>query len=611
MDKYEVLKKYFGHSSFRGGQETLIDAILDGRDAFGIMPTGGGKSVCYQVPAMMMEGITIVVSPLISLMKDQVVTLRNNGISAAYINSSLNQAQIKKATANMAAGEYKIVYVAPERLTGDGFINLTRDMKISMVAVDEAHCISHWGQDFRPSYLRIIEFLDYLPNRPVLAAFTATATLQVREDIERILQLNDPIRLITSFDRPNLYFEVLKPKSKPKTLLALLEGQYGKTGIIYCSTRATVERVCADICAAGVAGTRYHAGLDDDERRENQEDFLHDRKTVMVATNAFGMGIDKSNVSFVIHYNMPKSLEGYYQEAGRAGRDGENADCIMMYSSDDITTAKYLIEHSHENENLTEKEKRFAAEQDKIRLDVMTGYCDTEQCLREYILDYFGQKSSAVCGNCGSCSSTYSVQDMTPQAQMILSCVGRAKEKLGYNVGADMIANVLRGSANSRLKGLGLDSITTYAIMDDVPKSQIRDRIKYLEKSGYLSTNPSHGGVSLTAGAENVLFRNEKVSIAVRDSSEGILLRGRKSKVVDTDSDTGLFAALKSLRLKIAKQEDVPAFIIFSNATLTDMARRAPATMAEFKNVAGVGEVKASRYGSVFLEAISKYKQGR
>jgi len=609
MDKHTALRKYFGHSSFRGGQETLIDAILAGQDAFGIMPTGGGKSICYQIPAVLMEGLTIVVSPLISLMKDQVVALRNNGISAAYINSSLTQEHIRIATANMMAGKYKIVYVAPERLTGDGFVNVTRNLKISLVAVDEAHCISNWGQDFRPSYLKIVEFLDILPQRPVLAAFTATATMRVREDIERILKLREPVRLVTSFDRPNLYFEVLKPKSKPKTMLALLEGQYGKTGIIYCSTRATVERVCDDLCAVGVSATRYHAGLNDEERRENQEDFLYDRKTVMVATNAFGMGIDKSNVGFVIHYNMPKSLEAYYQEAGRAGRDGENADCVLMYSSDDIKTAKYLINNSHENDELSEKERRVVIEQDRLRLETMIGYCDTEKCLREYILDYFGQKFNKACGNCGNCSSDYSVLDMTQHAQMILSCVKRTKDKLGYNVGASLTSNILYGSANSRVRGLGLDSITTYAIMDDIPEAQIKERIKHLERSGYLVTDPLHGGISLTSSADNVLFRNERVNIAVRDSSNGILFRNAKNAVRDYGGETELFTALKALRLRIAKRESVPAFIIFSNATLTDMAHKAPVTMAEFRNVSGVGEAKASRYGKDFLEVISRYSK--
>lgn len=392
MEKAELLQRVFGYCEFRPGQEDLIDGVLSGRDVFGVMPTGGGKSMCYQLPALMLPGITLVVSPLISLMQDQVMALKSAGISGAYINSSLNENQMRAVYRNLIAGRYKIVYIAPERLDYPGFENLASKLSISFVAVDEAHCISQWGQDFRPSYLRIVNFIDSLPKRPVVGAFTATATQQVREDVERILRLTDPVRVVTGFDRPNLYFEVRSPQYKEKELLRLLAERKRKSGIVYCATRKNVETVCQKLCDQGYAATRYHAGLSEQERSENQEAFLYDRKTVMVATNAFGMGIDKSNVSFVIHYNMPKSLEAYYQEAGRAGRDGAEAECILLYSSADVRTALFLIEHGTENEELEPADRETIRRQDLARLESIQGYCKTKDCLRGYILEYFGQK---------------------------------------------------------------------------------------------------------------------------------------------------------------------------------------------------------------------------
>ena len=409
MDKHGILKQYFGHDSFRNGQEQIIDALLSGRDALAIMPTGGGKSLCYQVPALLMGGITLVISPLISLMKDQVYALTASGVAAAYINSSLNSEQLRAVYRNLRRGDYKIVYVAPERLTGEGFLSLCQSIDISLVAVDEAHCISQWGQDFRPSYLKITEFLTRLPHRPVLGAFTATATEAVRSDILRTLDLHDPLCLTTGFDRPNLYFDVLRPEKRALVLRKLIADRHGKSGIVYCATRATVERICADLNAHGISAARYHAGLSDEERQNNQNDFQFDRVRVMVATNAFGMGIDKSNVSFVIHYNMPKSMEAYYQEAGRAGRDGEKSDCILLYSAADIVTARTLIQSSSENAELDEKARELVQQQDLQRLNDMIGYCKSANCLRGVILDYFGQDHPAQCGNCGNCRSAFSV----------------------------------------------------------------------------------------------------------------------------------------------------------------------------------------------------------
>ena len=387
MDKLTALRQYFGFSSFRDGQQALIDATLSGRDVLGVMPTGGGKSLCYELPALLLPGITLVISPLISLMKDQVMVLRSAGIPAGCINSAMAPDELRAAYQDTRYGVYKILYVAPERLLGDGFCALAQELDISLVAVDEAHCISQWGQDFRPSYLKITEFLQKLPRRPALAAFTATATRQVREDIVRILQLQSPEVVVTGFDRPNLRFEVLRPKNKRAALLELLSARREKSGIIYCATRKSVETVCSTLLSEGFAATRYHAGLEPEERQANQEAFLRDRATVMVATNAFGMGIDKSNVSYVIHYNMPKSLEAYYQEAGRAGRDGSAADCILLYGPGDVTTAKFLILNSSENEALTDEQRQAVQAEDLMRLDGMVGYCKTKACLRGYILD--------------------------------------------------------------------------------------------------------------------------------------------------------------------------------------------------------------------------------
>ena len=611
-----MLKEHFGHDSFREGQERLIDAVLSGRDVFGIMPTGGGKSICYQVPAVVMDGIALVISPLISLMKDQVAALKQVGIRAAYINSSLTLVQQRAVNRNMRAGEYKIVYVAPERLMGEGFVALSQELDISMVAVDEAHCISQWGQDFRPSYLKIIEYLNKLPDRPILAAYTATATPQVGEDIKRILRLRDPLCVVTGFDRPNLSFEVLNPSHKLRELYMVLDKHRNQSGIVYCTTRKAVEHVTDELCGAGFAATRYHAGLTDDERRVNQDDFLYDRKTIMVATNAFGMGIDKSNVSFVIHYNMPKSIEAYYQEAGRAGRDGEKAECVLLFSAGDITTAKYLINNSEENNELSAEERKIIMQQDLRRLNEMIGYCKTTACLRGYILNYFGQEHSSYCTNCSNCRSKYLIRDITNEAKMILSCVKRIKDRLGYPVGAALIIRCLHGGADKRLLELGLDKLTTYGLMKDVAKHKIRRWVEFLETAGFIRTDPEHGGVELTTSAGDVLFRNTEVHMPERElpsEPRRVEKKDKKDKkekriaTAEPVEEADLYSILRELRFKIASEEKLPAYIVFSNATLADMARRAPTTIGEFMNISGVGNVKAERYGAVFLDAIKKY----
>lgn len=607
MDARQALKRYFGHSEFRPGQQRLIEALLEGRDVLGVMPTGAGKSLCYQIPALLLEGITVVLSPLISLMQDQVAALTEAGVPAAFINSSLEPAEQRDRLKQAAEGRVKLLYVAPERLETEAFMGFAQQARIRLVAVDEAHCVSQWGQDFRPSYLKIVEFLQRLPRRPAVAAFTATATAQVRADIIRILQLHEPETVVTGFDRPNLRFEVLRPKDKRTALLQLLSERRDKSGIVYCATRKTVEQVCGLLQEAGFAATRYHAGLDADERKENQEAFICDRSPVMAATNAFGMGIDKSNVSYVIHYNMPKSVEAYYQEAGRAGRDGSPADCILLYSSGDVTTAKFLIFNSSaENEELTDEERQMVQAQDLARLEAMTGYCKTQDCLRGYLLDYFGQPHEKTCGNCGNCLAEYETRDLTREAQMILSCVVRARNRLGYCVGASILSQTLHGGRSARVRELGLDLLPTYGLMSALPGAQIREWIELLERAGYLETDPVHGGIDTTERAAAVLFSGEQVLARVQRTT----LAGPRTqkKAAASRTDEPLLAALKALRFRIAQEQGVPAYIVFSNATLLDMAAKRPGSMQELLEVSGVGHVKAERYGAAFLNEIRQFE---
>ena len=609
MERKDILKQYFGYDAFRNGQEEIIDAVLSGRDVMGIMPTGGGKSLCYQVPALMLPGITLVVSPLISLMKDQVAALKDAGVDAAFINSSLNDRQMKTVYSRLRENYYKIAYVAPERLEGEGFTAIMKGLNVSLVAIDEAHCISQWGQDFRPSYLKITRFLEELPRRPVVAAFTATATNEVRKDIMDSLQLRSPLSLVTGFDRPNLFFDVVKQKDKLYELKGILEKHCGKSGIVYCATRTNVERVCESLTGAGYSATRYHAGLSDEERRNNQDDFQYDRKTVMVATNAFGMGIDKSNVSFVIHYNMPKSLEAYYQEAGRAGRDGERADCILMYSAGDIATARYMIQNSSENSELEPEKRRIVMQQDYKRLDIMTGYCKSPDCLRGYILNYFGQEHSDTCENCGNCNNAYSMRDITVQSQMILSCVRRARSFLGYSLGSTMIAKILQGSREKRIMELRLDRLTTHGLMDKMKMTQIREYIDILETQGYLRTNPEYSTLELTEKSADVLHGEKIVEVPIRAVPERPKKIGvRNVPDIKMPESPELFDALRAVRASVAHEENVPAYIVFSNASLSDMAAKRPHTIHEFLGVSGVGEKKADRYGKIFLDAIYEFE---
>ena len=618
MDKkLEVLSRYFGYTQFRGAQEELIDAVLSGRDVLGVMPTGGGKSLCYQIPALLLPGITLVISPLISLMQDQVLALKSVGVPAAYLNSSLSLEQQSLVLRNLRQGRYKILYAAPERLLGEGFLAMAREVPISLVAVDEAHCISQWGQDFRPSYLKIPEFLQTLPQRPVVSAYTATATPTVRRDIQKCLNLRNPLVKVTGFDRPNLRFEVRTPDSKRGTLLTLLALRKDKSGIVYCSTRKEVDSVCSFLLDKHFAAARYHAGLPDELRRKNQEDFLYDRKTVMVATNAFGMGIDKSNVSYVIHYNMPQSMESYYQEAGRAGRDGEPAECILLFGKRDIVTAKFLIEKSYEESELSEEDRALLKQQDMKRLWAMVDYCQTPGCLRQYILSYFGQYNTPKCGNCGNCAppkkekppalpetpGTLGTKDITKEAQMVLSCVRRIATALGHNSTVTMTVLVLRGSKDKRLLENKLDGLSTYGLMNAYSREELREIIAQLVEQGYLDCG-SGEILEPTPAAAEILFRGRAVTVTMEEKA----LRARFPQSGTVIADSKLLANLKALRKRLAEKEKVPAFVIFSNATLEDMAKKQPKTMDEFLTVSGIGRVKAQRYGTAFLKELEKHR---
>ena len=608
MTKEEILRQYFGYSQFRQGQETLIDSILAGKDTLGIMPTGAGKSICYQVPALMMEGITLVISPLISLMKDQVGALNAAGIHAAYLNSSLTPGQYMKALNFAGQGRYPIIYVAPERLMTDAFLDFALNARISMVAVDEAHCVSQWGQDFRPSYLKIVEFIDQLKTRPVVSAFTATATSQVREDIVRILKLREPTVLTTGFDRANLYFAVKSPKDRYASMVNDLERHRGESGIIYCLTRKTVEEVCGKLIQDGFPATRYHAGLSDEERRRNQDDFIYDRSPIMVATNAFGMGIDKSNVRYVIHYNMPKNMESYYQEAGRAGRDGEPAECILIYGGQDVVTNQMFIEHNQENDALDPETRAIVMEQDRERLKKMTYYCFTNECLRDYILRYFGEYGGNYCGNCSNCLTQFETVDVTELAKGIAGCVESSRQRYGINV----IIDTVHGASTAKIRGYRMDENPHYGELAKVPTYKLRQVFNHLLMEGYLSlTNDEFAIVKLTEKSKGLLDGEETVLMKMAKEQESAaktqkMRKGRAGAAAGEmgEGEQSLFERLRALRTQIAREEKVPPYIVFSDKTLVDMCMKKPRTREEMLAVSGVGEFKYGKYGERFLQCV-------
>ncbi|MEF2919520.1 MAG: DNA helicase RecQ [Acutalibacteraceae bacterium] len=609
MDKIELLKSYWGYSTFRNAQEKIIDNILQSNDVLCVMPTGAGKSVCYQLPALMLKGVTIVVSPLISLMIDQVKALVSMGIKAAYLNSNLTPQQQALAIKRAGQGAYKIIYVAPEKMLTSNFLSLCEKLDISMVAVDEAHCISQWGQDFRPDYLKIVDFIEKLKAKPVISAFTATATVEVKEDIKRILHLNNPFTVTTGFDRPNLSFKVLHPQNKNTQLLSLIRDKINECGIVYCNTRSAVEEVCSILCENKINAYPYHAGMPMEQRKANQEHFIYDRCNVIVATNAFGMGIDKSNVSYVIHYNMPKDMESYYQEAGRAGRDGNSAECIIMYSGKDVVTNKFLIERSAENENLEPDIAQIITEHKLRQLSKMSAYCNTADCLRGFILKYFGQPHSDYCGNCSNCNGDFEEIDITLQAQQILSCIAKTKQRFGVK----MITDILRGSKNQKIISWGLNHQSTYGLLKTYTEADVKRMINYLIVNKFATqTQEQLPIIILNKNSIEVLKGNTKVLMRVQKGDKLNNTGNSKGKIpeyTNADINEEMYNYLKNVRNEIAQQSNVPSYIIFSNTSILDMCKKRPTTLSEFININGVGEQKMNSYGKIFTTAIGLFTE--
>lgn len=617
----DILHQTFGYPTFRPHQEQIVEAAVSGRDVMAVMPTSAGKSICYQVPALVLGGLTIVVSPLISLMSDQVMALRELGVAAACLNSALDSHERSQTLAEMSRGLLNLVYVAPERLADPAFLDVVQSHGLSLLAVDEAHCISQWGNDFRPSYQRICDFIDALPTRPPVMALTATATRQVREDIEGTLGLRDPLRVVASFDRPNLSFAVERPsgkRAKDKALLGFVRAHEQNSGIVYCMSRRAVEDVCDMLREQGVAATRYHAGLSPEERDRNQADFIYDRSPVMVATNAFGMGIDKSNVSYVVHYNLPLSLENYYQEAGRAGRDGTKAECLLLYTAGDVHTAEFLLSRT-ERTDLTPEQLKAMHEADEQRLRQMVFYATTTDCLRSFILRYFGEEAPAYCGNCGNCLADYEEVDERTNALKILSCVARVRQHAiacgnpATSVGAGSIVDILRGSKAAKVLERGWDSLSTYGIMADVPVPRIRAIIDELVYREFLTRTQGDYPTLALAGRGAVFMKGDKPFVMRvakgrprKPRPEGRTHGTSAAELPDlTPEQAELFEALRSLRTRLAREQQVPPYLIFNNATLEDMCRKRPTTPDELLEVSGVGTKKAERYGEAFLEVIA------
>lgn len=580
----EILQTHFGYSQFRVGQEEIIQKVLTGKDTLAIMPTGGGKSICYQVPAMMLPGVTIVISPLISLMKDQVDALEKAGIPSTYINSTVSNEEMNQRLADVYNGEYKLVYIAPERLEVASFRRIMDRIHISCLAIDEAHCISQWGHDFRPSYLQIKNLIHDIQPKPTVLALTATATPQVQQDICALLRIEQENVVMTGFERENLHFQVVKGQDRDRFLLEYIEKNRGQSGIIYAATRKEVDRLYQLLNKRGITAGRYHAGLSEANRNEQQERFLYDDVTVMIATNAFGMGINKSNVRFVIHYHIPRNMESYYQEAGRAGRDGEESDCILLFSPQDTHIQSFLIEQSDMDE--LRKENEYG------KLRKMVAYGHTESCLQQYILHYFGEENPPECGKCGNCIDEREHIDVTRDAQMVFSCIRRMKERFGKT----MVAQVLTGSANQKVKNFGFQHLSTYGIMKEKSQKDVNEFIDFLTAEGYLKpTDGTYPILMLTERAGEILKGNELVY-----QKEKVQI----SKVVE---DNELFERLRQLRRDIAEEEKVPPYIIFSDVTLREMSGQLPLNNEELMQIKGVGDRKLEAYGPQFLEAIQQY----
>ncbi len=580
----QILQKFYGYEDFRPGQKKVVESLLNKNDTVAIMPTGAGKSICFQIPALLFEGVTLVISPLISLMKDQVDSLRQLGIAAVYINSSVSKAQLYKDLQDISAGFYKIIYIAPERLTSEYLPDSFKNLNISMVAVDEAHCLSQWGHDFRPSYRNILNFTNSLRIKPIISAFTATATPEVKTDIINLLGLKQPNVFVTGFDRPNLYFSVLRGEVKDKFVIDYVKKHQDEAGIIYVGTRKDVDALQVLLEIKGIKAGRYHAGMTDEERNQMQEDFLYDNLSVMVATNAFGMGIDKPNVRYVIHYNMPKNMEAYYQEAGRAGRDGLSGNCILLYSPQDTQLQKFLISKSTESEIRQQLEYK--------RLQLMVDYCHTPQCLRAFILHYFGEFDvEEHCDNCSNCKLEGELIDITIDAQKVLSCVYRMHERFGVK----MIAEVLKGSKSAKVKQFNFERLSTYGLMKERKLKDISDLILRLSAMQYLDiTESQYPVVTLNELSWQVLRGQKKVW------QKMVIVKKAKAK-------GELFEALRSLRKELATKEKLPPYMIFSDATLTQMATDKPTDLELMKNIRGVGEFKLQKYGEEFLTVIKSY----
>ncbi|RST77009.1 DNA helicase RecQ [Siminovitchia acidinfaciens] len=578
------LQSYFGFDEFRQGQDAIIQKVLQGEDTLGIMPTGGGKSVCYQIPALSLRGITIVISPLISLMKDQVDALDKAGIPSTYINSTITGPEMRERMSGIYNGKYKLVYIAPERLETDYFLRVLSEIHISLVAIDEAHCVSQWGHDFRPSYLLIRKLINRIQPKPTVLALTATATPQVREDIRQLLDISVDNTVVTGFERENLRFHVVKGQDRDLFLTDYIQKNSGRAGIVYAATRKEVERLHQSLKAKGIAAGKYHAGMSEKERNSYQEKFLYDDIDVMIATNAFGMGINKSNVRFVIHFHIPRNMESYYQEAGRAGRDGEESDCILLFAPQDSHIQSFLIDQSDMDEH--RKENEFG------KLRKMMAYGHTESCLQQYILHYFGEEDAPVCGKCGNCTDDREQVDVTVETQMVLSCIRRMNERFGKT----MIAKVLTGSTDQKIRSFGFDQLSTHGIMKDKTQKETAEFIDFLTAEGYLRpTDGSYPTLMLTELAGDVLRGKEKV------------MRKEKVRIAQVVEDDMLFEVLRRLRKEIADGENVPPYIIFSDTTLKEMSALLPSGEAELMQVKGVGERKLEAYGAAFLKEINKY----
>ena len=601
----EALKAVFGYDSFRPGQEAVINAILEGRDILAVMPTGAGKSLCYQVPAMLLSGITLVISPLISLMQDQVKALNEAGVNAAFINSSLSEKELNDTFKNAYKGHYKIIYVAPERLMSEGFVRLAKGVEISMITVDEAHCISQWGQDFRPSYMDIAEFVNVLDKRPIISAFTATATQNVREDIICSLGLSDPYFLVTGFDRENLFFQVDKPQNKERFILDFIERHRGESGIIYCATRKNVDSLYTLLRKQHISVGKYHAGMSNEERKQMQNDFVFDYTSIVIATNAFGMGIDKSNVRFVIHYNMPSSMENYYQEAGRAGRDGLNSECILLFSPQDIIINRFLLEHK-DFSDIDPIDAMTIRERDIKRLQIMEGYCYTTECLRNYILKYFGEDPKKPCDDCGNCLRQFETLDMTDEAKKIINCIYESRGRYGKNI----IMDTVLGAKTARLTEIGATEYKSYGVLESSNKNLLRRLIEELLLEGYIAT----GEYQVLKLRDISRLKNTETKVLVKITDEDKMAKRKEKpksnkKGIDSLTSKGfkLFDKLKELRLEIARAEKIPPYIVFNDKTLIDMCAKMPITKSDMLNVSGVGENKYGKYGERFIAVIKEY----